>query len=135
MNLDRDGRSELHYASQLKPEREQRALGERLIAGGCDINLQDARGCTPLHFASQEWSMPVASLLVERGAVVDTPDGHGNTALSTAVFNSRGRGELIEILLAAGADPDIENNHGVSPRSLADRIANYDVKQHIPRKA
>ena len=31
-------------------------------------------------------------------------------------------------LLAAGADPDHENRHGVSPKILAFTIANYDVR-------
>lgn len=28
-----------------------------------------------------------------------------------------------------GANPDIENNNGVSPKSLARTIANYDVRR------
>ena len=54
---------------------------------------------------------------------------HGNTALGTAVFNSRGRGEVIAQLRAAGADPSACNNHGVSPLALARTIANYNVAQ------
>jgi hypothetical protein len=34
--------------------------------------------------------------------------------------------------MAAGADPDLANTAGVSPRQLAERIANYDVAQFIP---
>lgn len=135
MSIDRDGRSELHYAPQHKPEGEQKALAERLIAEGCDVDLQDARGWTPLHFAAQEWSAPVAAILIKKGASVNLQDENGNTPLSNAVFNSRGRGELIRILIEAGADPDIENAYGMSPRELADTIANFDVKQHIPEKA
>ena len=135
MSLDRYGRSELHYASQHKPEVEQAALAVRLIAEGCEINQQDSQGWTPLHFAAQEWSVPVASVLIAKGALVDLKDQHGNTPLSKAVFNSRGSGDLIKLLLDAGADPDSENAHGMSPRGLAETIANFDVKQHIPAKA
>jgi uncharacterized protein len=135
MSLDRYGRSELHYAPQHKPEVEQEALAERLITEGCDINQQDSQGWAPLHFAAQEWSIPVASVLIAKGALVDIKDQHGNTPLSKAVFNSQGRGDLINLLIEAGADPDVENAHGMSPRALADMIANFDVKQYIPAKA
>jgi uncharacterized protein len=134
MSIDRDGRSELHYAPQHKPEGEQKALAQRLISEGCDVDLQDARGWSPLHFAAQEWSAPVAAILIEMGAAVDLQNENGNTAVFNAVFNSRGRGELIRILIEAGADPDIENAYGMSPRELANTIANFNVKQHIPAK-
>lgn len=38
-----------------------------------------------------------------------------------------GEAECISVLLAAGADPDSDNDYGVSPRSLAYTIANYDM--------
>jgi ankyrin repeat protein len=47
--------------------------------------------------------------------------------LSHAVFESRGRGEMIRLLLSFGADKALKNKHGVSPENLARTIANYDV--------
>ena len=45
-----------------------------------------------------------------------------------ALFNVRdGAGEVVRALVAAGADPDAENNYGASPRSLASTVANYDL--------
>ena len=41
----------------------------------------------------------------------------------------KGDGFFIEHLLKNGANPDIENNNGVSPKSLARTIANYDVRR------
>lgn len=41
----------------------------------------------------------------------------------------QGRWLFIEHLLKNGANPDIENNNGVSPKSLARTIANYDVRR------
>ena len=38
-------------------------------------------------------------------------------------------GTFYEHLLKNGANPDIENNNGVSPKSLARTIANYDVRR------
>lgn len=54
---------------------------------------------------------------------------YGNTPLWVAVMNSRGRGEVIRLLLEAEAVADIPNKSGISTRSLAETISNYDNKQ------
>jgi hypothetical protein len=56
-------------------------------------------------------------------------DSLGNTPLWRATFESRGRGEVIRLLRAAGADPWHANRSGVSPVALARAISNYDVAQ------
>lgn len=66
-------------------------------------------------------------MLVDVGANLELRDGYGNTPLARATFSSRGDGEVITILLEAGANPDATNEHGNSPRSLAKMIANYDI--------
>ncbi|KIF66057.1 hypothetical protein HY68_37880 [Streptomyces sp. AcH 505] len=57
---------------------------------------------------------------------------HGNTPLWRAVFCSQGEGATIRLLLEAGADADRDSGHGMSPRVLAGRVANYDVAAHLP---
>jgi ankyrin repeat protein len=64
--------------------------------------------------------------------MVDAQDTWGNTPLWRAVFESRGRGDTIQALLAAGAKPDLPNQSGVTPRQLAERIGNFDVAQFMP---
>jgi hypothetical protein len=56
-------------------------------------------------------------------------DTLGNGVLFRAVFASRGNGEIIRMLRAAGADACARNSSGVSPLSLARTIANYNVAQ------
>ncbi|MBJ6636904.1 hypothetical protein H4K36_01065 [Streptomyces sp. DHE7-1] len=76
--------------------------------------------------------MPAAvEVLLAAGAAVDVVDRHGNTPLLRAVYCSRGEGGTIRLLLEAGADPNRDNVHGVNPRALAGRIANYDVAVHL----
>jgi len=94
-----------------------------------DAGAADDEGSTPLHFAAQRNAADVAAILLHAGALVDARDSHGNTPLGNAVFNSRGVGDVIKVLRAHGADPNVENAHGISPLKLARTIANYDVRQ------
>jgi uncharacterized protein len=100
-----------------------------LLSLGADCNASDKAGFTPLHFAAQDYLEEIANLLIDHGAVVDARDEHGNTPLGKAVFNSRGRGEIIKLLRDHDADPRATNKHGVSPLSLSKTIANYPVAQ------
>jgi uncharacterized protein len=123
--LDRDGRSDLHYAACDG----DLAAVEKFVSRGADVNLQDRQGWTPLHFAAQALSREVTSYLLPHGASVDAQDAHGNTPLFLATFAFRGDGTVIQLLRAAGADPKRKNKSGVSPLELARTIANYDVAQ------
>ncbi|MEU6110697.1 ankyrin repeat domain-containing protein [Streptomyces albidoflavus] len=103
-----------------------------LLAGGADPEAADAAGWTPLHFAAQAQAPSAVEVLLAAGASVGAVDGQGNTPLWRAVFCSQGEGAVIRLLLEAGADLDQVNAHGVSPRALARRIANYEVAGHLP---
>ena len=41
-------------------------------------------------------------------------------------------GEVVRVLLDAGADLDAANESGVSPRNLIGIVANYDLDRFIP---
>ena len=106
-------------------------LVSELIENGADLNLHDVNGETPLHFAAREYRTEEAKLLLAHGAIADAQDEHGNTPLWRAVFYSKDRGEMIALLLAAGADKKLENKHGVSPEKLANTIATHDAAQFL----
>jgi ankyrin repeat protein len=125
--LDREGRSPLFYAAK---DGDLAIVGE-LIRRGARVNAQDTNLETPLHFAVREFRVDVAKYLIENGANVNARDIHGNTPLSHAVFESRGRGDMIALLLSAGADKSLKNDHGVSPQELAKSIGNYDVSTFL----
>jgi ankyrin repeat protein len=121
--VDVYGRTPLHHAASDDDGRR----AEDLLRAGADPNAQDDNGWSALHFAAQSRSVSCARALLVAGAGVDLPDGNGNTALSTAIFSSRGDGELILLLREAGANPRAANKYGVSPVSLARSVANYDL--------
>lgn len=123
--VDRDGRTALHHAAI----NGDASAVKTLVNGGARPDAKDSGGWTALHFAAAGYHIPVAELLLGAGAAVDSEDAHGNTPLFRAVFESRGRGDMIRLLRAHGADASHVNRHGVSPVKLAVTIANYDVKQ------
>jgi uncharacterized protein len=100
-----------------------------LLARGADVNAQDYAGFTPLHYAAQNCCPELASLLIEHGANLELEDKYGNTPLWRATMHAKGRGEVITLLLAAGADRDHRNKSDASPLDIAETIANYDMKQ------
>jgi uncharacterized protein len=123
--VDEYGRTPLHYAAADGKVEEV----IRLLSGGANPSAQDDDGWSPLHFAAQAVSPGATEALLAAGAQTELKDSSGNTALSTAVFASRGNGSVIQLLRAAGADPYAANSSGVTPLSLARTIANFDVRQ------
>lgn len=124
-DLDPMNRTELHYAAH--GNRVDRVA--ELLAKGDDVNARDKHGFTPLHLAAQEYALEAGVLLLDAGASVDGRNQFGNAPLFVAVFNSNGRGEFIELLLAHGADPDGPNDAGQTPRGLSELIGNSDAAQ------
>lgn len=115
--IDKYGRNELHYSSNLSDIK-------TLIKGGSNINLQDDNGWTPLHFYAQESNDETIKYLLELGANPNLLDLHGNGPLWTATMNARGNYACVILLLNAGAIPTHKNKHGRSPLDMANTIGN-----------
>jgi ankyrin repeat protein len=123
--LDREGRTALFYAAMDSDS----AIATELIRHGANVNVRDKSLKTPLHFAARAYQPKVAELLLKNGAEVDAQDAHGNTPLSDAVFDSKGRDQMIKLLLSSGANKALKNKHGVSAEDLAKSIGNYDISK------
>src|SRR5690606_6155281 len=82
-----------------------------LIAAGADTEARDQLGQTALHLAAPNRRLHAVAALVEGGARLDAVDELGRTPLMRALAASA-QPELIELLLAAGADPDLRDAHG-----------------------
>jgi len=96
---------------------------------GANVNIQDKNGKTPLHLASIHNQFEIAKTLILYGANLNLKDENGNTPIFDAVFNSKGKSDIIILLKENKADCLTPNNYGISPKSLADSIVNYDLSR------
>jgi ankyrin repeat protein len=113
------GQSLLHEAIAYKQKEIALDLLNKLI----DINIQDNSGQTVLHFISfHDKESNVAEKIIENGGNLGIVDQYGNTPLWYAVFNARGKYDLVELFMKKGANPALKNNAGRSPIDFATQI-------------
>jgi Ankyrin repeats (3 copies) len=90
---------------------------EDFIAVGKDVNMQDAEGRTPLHYAAAHDQAKIIRLLAEAGADLEKTDRKQNTCLHYAA--GYGRVDIVDILLERGADLQAQNENGKTPFAVA----------------
>jgi hypothetical protein len=76
----------------------------QLLAAGVTLNIHDSDGKSPLHYAIETASEPIAQLLLQHGADVDFPDAGRQTALMIAAASEHALdlSESITALLGKG---------------------------------
>ncbi|WP_353198238.1 ankyrin repeat domain-containing protein [Sandarakinorhabdus sp.] len=89
-----------------------------LYQKGANLNVKDREGNTPLILAAITRWNDGASTLIRLKAQVNAQNRLGETAL-LKVVQARDLG-LAKALIEAGANPDIADNSGISPRIAAD---------------
>ncbi len=88
-----------------------------MLEEGCDVNVQDGGGHTPLHLAAATNMGKVAEVLLKCGAEVDARNRGGATPLHLAAwFNSR---ETAQLLVEFGAKVDAKDTAGNTPLHIA----------------
>lgn len=114
-----DGYSPLHIACAFGQE----ALVTYLLGCGSLINLNamNASVATPLHlavsFRDEDVACRISQQLIDFGAELNAPQMGGQTPLHHAV--ARGSEKLVELLVLAGADPFLKDEHGHSAVDIA----------------
>ena len=115
------GATRLHWASKVG------LLGmvRSLLEAGADVNSQDDKGETPLHWAARGGNdcSAVAELLLASGAEVDKESNVLTFPLSNAA--KTGNTKVCSVLLRAGADVNKEDEEGCTAICLA--IYNHEV--------
>lgn len=120
-----------------------------LVAGGADPNIPTEKGTTPLMLAAgaatdvqrarsiEERAMAIdtAKYLVDHGADVNAVGEFGWTALHAASY--QGLNDLIEFLVNKGAKPDVKDQLGQTPLSIAMSVLTKEAgarRLQIPRR-
>lgn len=101
---------------------------ELLLANGANVNNQNNKGSTAMHFISYSESrdLNIARALIKAKADINIRDQKGYTPLLAAV--TTGKQDLIDLLLANGADPTSRSDAGEDIAAIA---AFYKQNIHI----
>ena len=117
-----DGRTVLHITAF----KGNATLTRLLLEKGIDPNAQDDKGRTPLYLAAEDAHEDVVEVLVSTpGIELELKDTESRTALSWAIDPKWPRNMYadykgtIQILIAAGCDPDSKDSKGRTPLSYA----------------
>lgn len=108
------GQTALHYAVSKGRIDIARKLVTELKASP---RIKDKQGQTPLHRAAAIGSLPLAKLLIQANAPLNTTDRTGWTALHHAL--AEGHGDVAVELIEAGADPEVKDSEGLTPIQVA----------------
>lgn len=100
-----------------------------LLRHGCDPDLTDARGHTPLFYASGKGEVEIVKLLCDARADVHK-ECDGRTPLFTACRN--GRLDVVRCLLSYGCNP-AEKSHDVDCFQVACCYRHYEVVHELAR--
>lgn len=101
----------------------------KLLRAGINPDCRDADGRTPLHIASSEGDLTVATLLLAAGADVNAKDAAGLTPLHKAA--AAGSRQVANVLLASGANGGAVSSAGLTPAGEASRNHHQDLADFL----
>jgi len=96
-----------YYAIHAAASKGKNECIKLLLSRGADIESSTDFG-TALNVAAEKGKNETLKMLIEKGANVDAKDNRGSTALSAAIRGRFDCTEIVRLLLAAGADIELE---------------------------
>lgn len=106
-------------------------LAYNIIAAGANVNAIDADGYSLFYQAmlgQPEAAMQTMRILIDHGALINTPDAYGFTPLMRAA--QLNKLFAVELLLNADADPSITNVHD-DDKTACDYATNAQIKEML----
>lgn len=104
----------------------QQSTTALLLEHGAAVDgAHDAQGNTALMGVCFKGYLPIARLLIDAGAAVNRRNSVGQTALMMAALFDQG--EIIDLLLANGADAEVTDAAGNTVQSLAMAQGNTEL--------
>jgi uncharacterized protein len=89
-------------------------------------------GGTPLLYTTLDDHAAVAKTLIKHGADLHIPDNWGLTALHMAA--NKGALQVLKLLLAAGANPNLKNKDAKTPLDISTVGAAQILRRHLARR-
>lgn len=115
-HVSRHGATALH---DLAAHGHDKAL-QVLLEAGAHVDPRDDEGRTPLMLAVEHLRLPAVQVLLDHRADPNVRDREGNTLLHQVVRQrSKAALALVQMLLAAGAEPDARTREHFTPLLLA----------------
>ncbi len=102
-------------------------IARSLVDAGIDIDATDGNGTSALMEAARSGAAGVIQVLAGAGADVGQRDKHGRDALMLACQSPRTQGDIVNALLALGADPRAVGNDGRSALDHAAATGRWDL--------
>lgn len=91
-----------------------------LLEAGADPALEDATGHTALTLTATEPQAEVIQVLLDHGAEIDRVNDEGQQGQSALIKAAmHGRDQVVELLLARGADPTLQDHHRMTAADWA----------------
>ena len=106
-----------------------------LLQHNADVNARDHSGKPPLHNAAIGGKVEVVKFLLAKGAAPTLQDENFDTALHYAVMAETPSPEILDALVAAGADVNASNHLDQTPMDLAADANREDLAERLRRSA
>lgn len=122
---------DVHSLLEAFRRRDTAAL-QALASQGIDLETRDHQGCTVLLRAAESGEPGTVQWILEAGAAIDATAGGtmaGQDALMRAA--AAGRGAVVDLLLAAGADPSAHDAVGQRAIDLAHRAGHQAIVERL----